>query len=151
MIKMIHWSSVGAARGRCRLLLVLAILLGATAQARASADPPRGLGLPPHAAPVFCLTNEHIYQRIVRTPFARLWNMFQMRLGLVGRIQGSRLIFRGGIRNAETITYAIDRHEGGIALLNMRVRLHNLSEDRTGTDMCLRTFVIINGGPRIIA
>jgi hypothetical protein len=91
-----------------------------------------------------------VYQRLLRTPFARLWNNFQMRLGLVGRIQGSRLIFRGGIRNAETITYAIERHEGGIALLNMRVRLHHLSEDRTGTDMCLRTFVIINGGPRII-
>jgi hypothetical protein len=26
----------------------------------------------------------------------------------------------------------------------MRVRLYHLSEDRTGTDMCLHTFMIIN-------
>ena len=65
------------------------------------------------------------------------------KLGLIGRVRGSQLIFRGGRGNAETITYAVERHEGGIALLNMRVRLYHLSEDRTGTDMCLRTFSII--------
>jgi hypothetical protein len=130
---------------------ILGAMLSILATQSTVAAPPSPVpGLPPAQAPVFCLTNEHVYQLLLRTPFARLWNMFQMRLGLVGRIRGSELIFRGGIRNAETITYAIERHEGGIALLNMRVRLHNLSEDRTGTDMCLRTFVIINGGPRVI-
>jgi hypothetical protein len=81
----------------------------------------------------------------VGTSFARLWNNFQVKLGLIGRVRGSELIFRGGRRNAETITYAIAPHEGGVALLTMRVRLYHLSEDRTGTDMCLRTFVSING------
>jgi len=86
-----------------------------------------------------------VYQPLVRTPFVRLWNNFRVKLGLIGRIRGSQLIFRGGRRNAETITYAIVPHGGGIALLNMRVRLYHLSEDRSGTDMCLRTFVIMNG------
>jgi hypothetical protein len=132
---------------RRRRLVAMALLISLHAQSPA-AGPPPGLGLPPAQSPVFCLTSERVYQPLLRTSFARVWNNFQMRLGLVGRIRGSRLIFQGGIRNAETITYAIERHEGGIALLNMRVRLHHLSEDRTGTDMCLRTFVIINGGPR---
>jgi hypothetical protein len=150
MAKAVERNSVDTVRRRHRHIILAVLLSIAPVQVAVAAGPPRSFGLPPHDAPVFCLTNEHTYQIILRTPFARLWNMFQMRLGLVGRIQGSQLIFRGGIRNAETITYAIERHEGGIALLNMRVRLHHLSEDRTGTDMCLRTFVIINGGPRLI-
>jgi hypothetical protein len=124
---------------------VLAGLLSALiAHSPADASPPRSLGLPPADTPVFCLDSQHVYQPLVRTSFARLWNGFQVKLGLIGRVRGSQLIFRGGIRNAETITYAIERHQGGIALLNMRVRLDHLSEDRTGTDMCLRTFSIIN-------
>lgn len=146
MIGTVKWSSLGAAWHHGRRSLVLAILLGAgIGPSPAAADPPSSLGLPPPQTPVFCLDSDHVYQPLVRTTFARLWNDFQAKLGLIGRIQGSRLIFRGGRRNAETITYSIEPHQGGIALLNMRVRLYHLSEDRAGTDMCLRTFVIING------
>jgi hypothetical protein len=129
----------------CRRFILAGLLSFLATQSPAATSPPRGLGLPPADTPVFCLDNEHVYQPLVRTSFARLWNNFQVKLGLIGRARGSQLIFRGGIRNAETITYAIERHEGGIALLNMRVRLYHLSEDRTGTDMCQRTFTIING------
>src|SRR4051812_41852872 len=100
-------------RGRRRRIchLILGAMLGILAtQSTVAAPPPPIPGLPPAQAPVFCLTTEHFYQLLLRTPFARLWNNFQTRLGLVGRIQGSYLIFRGGIRNAETITYAIERH-----------------------------------------
>jgi len=124
---------------------ILAASLGLfSAPAPAVADPPSGLGLPSPEAPVFCLDSAHVYQPLVRTPFARLRNNFRVKLGLIGRIRGSQLIFRGGRRNAETITYTITPHEGGIALQSMRVRLYHLSEDHTGTDMCLHTFMIIN-------
>jgi hypothetical protein len=113
-------------------------------QSPAAADPPHSFGLPPPQTPVFCLTSEHVYQPLVRTTFARLWNDFHRKLGLIGRIQGSRLVFRGGRRNAETITYSIEPHQGGIALLNMRVRLYHSSEDHSGTEMCMHTFIIVN-------
>jgi hypothetical protein len=138
-------ASLVADRRPYRRHFILAVLLCTIApQSPAAADPRRNLGLPPAETPVFCLDSQHVYQPLVRTSFARLWNGFQTKLGLIGRVRGSQLIFRGGIRNAETITYAIERHEGGIALLNMHVRLYHLSEDHTGTDMCLRTFSIIN-------
>jgi hypothetical protein len=125
--------------------LILAASLGLfSAHAPALADPPPGLGLPSPEAPVFCLDSAHVYQPLVRTSFGRLWNNFRVKLGLIGRIRGSQLIFRGGRRNAETITYTIAPHGGGIALQSMRVRLYHLSEDHTGTDMCLHTFMIIN-------
>jgi len=145
MSKAVDHNSFGMVRRACRRHFILAALLSAIApQSPAAAGPPRSLGLPSPNTPVFCLDSGHVYQPLVRTSFARLWNGFQVKLGLNGRIRGSQLIFRGGRRNTETITYAIVPHEGGIALLNMHVRLYHLSEDRTGTDMCLRTFSIIN-------
>ena len=127
-----------------RWLIGFALLGMLAAQSPAVANPPSGLGLPPPESPVFCLDSGQVYQPLVRTTFARVWNNFEVKLGLIGRIRGSQLIFRGGRRNAETITYRIEPHGGGIALLSMRVRLYHLFEDRVGTDMCLRTFMIIN-------
>jgi hypothetical protein len=144
MSEMKAHSALGTA-WRCGGWQLMAALLSMLAvQAPAAADPPSSFGLPPPQTPVFCLTSEHVYQPLVRTNFARLWNDYLRKLNLIGRIRGSRLIFRGGRRNAETITYSIEPHAGGIALLDMHVRLHHLSEDHSGTQMCMYTFILIN-------
>ena len=45
---------------------------------------------------------------------------------------------------AETIIYDIQPYNSGIALLHMHVRLKGKQEDLSGTEMCFRTFGIVN-------
>lgn len=55
------------------------------------------------------------------------------------------LTFRGGKANAETITYVVGAYQDGVTLFAMHVRLNGVRENLSGTDMCWRTFSIVNG------
>jgi hypothetical protein len=99
--------------------------------------------------PMFCRDSSGEYQPFVRTNLGRMKESFRQQLGfgstLVARSPSTgTLTFRGGEKNAERITYTVEVHEGGIALVDMKVRLSGASEDLTGSKMCWQTWSIVN-------
>ena len=111
---------------------------------------------------LYCLSSDQTLQNIrtaddinaaspklIDADLGRLEAAMLQQLGLRGSIgvTGERtglLTFRSAARGAETITYSIRREEDGIALVSMRVRLKEVSQDLRGDNMCWRTFAIIN-------
>ena len=111
----------------------------AAAQQKVDIDP---------TVPMYCRDSSGNYQPIVRTSLGRLQSAFKQQFNftssLVTRTPSTgTLTFRGG-KNAETIIYTVEVHQGGIALLEMKTRLGGASENLTGSKMCWQTWSIIN-------
>ncbi|QDZ06388.1 hypothetical protein FPZ24_01955 [Sphingomonas panacisoli] len=104
----------------------------------------------PAETPLLCLDGTGTYQPVQRTNYGAFKQALRRQFGFTATLTVSddtngRLVFRGGVRGAETITYAVEAKDGGIALTAMHVRLKGTSEDLTGNNMCWRTWSIING------
>jgi hypothetical protein len=103
----------------------------------------------PDAIPVLCLDSAGTYQPMQGTDYGHLRTAFRSQFGFTGHLTPSSertgtLTFRGGQRGAETISYSVKPRTDGLALLSMRVRLHGVSEELRGDEMCWRTFSIVN-------
>jgi hypothetical protein len=127
-----------------RLSVPISLLLAAAVAAQAI----------PGNVPIYCLDKVGVYQPVVRTDYARLQAAFRRQFNFTptltqrGPTSGS-LVFRGGAKGAETITYAVVPHAGargtGVALVSMQVRLRGVSQNLSGDEMCWHTFGIVNG------
>lgn len=103
------------------------------------------------AVPMFCLDDHDTYQPLVRTDYARVRQAYTREFGWEHGLFSTtptlgRLVFsqNGKTTDPETITYDVEPHDGGIALLHMHVRLGSTREDLSVTAMCWRTFGIVN-------
>lgn len=99
--------------------------------------------------PIYCRDDSGEYQPFVRTNYGRLKLAFERQFGFEHTLQSTsptqgRMYFRGGKQDSEVIYYVVEVHRNGIALLHMRVLLEGATENLTGTEMCWRTFGIVN-------
>lgn len=108
----------------------------------------------PQTVPIYCLDKAATFQPVVRTDYARLQAAFRRQYNFDAKLTqssstGGTLVFRGGVRGAETITYEVMPYTGdsgaGIGLMTMRVRLKGVTQDLYGDEMCWQTFGIVNG------
>ena len=135
--------------------LILAILCGSASLQSADAAPRQEIPAQTQhidgTVPIFCRDSDDVYQPIVRTNYARLQNSYLRQFGWESSLTTTsnrlgRLVFssNGTEEAAETISYIVEPHAGGIALLHMKVRLDGVSEDLSGSEMCWKTWGIIN-------
>lgn len=101
------------------------------------------------AVPMFCRDDSGRYQPIMRTNLGRVRDAFKRQFNFTGSLvkrsaSTGVLEFRGGENNAETITFHVTVHQGGIALLDMKTRLGGVSENLIGSKMCWQTWSIVN-------
>jgi hypothetical protein len=108
-----------------------------------------GTGSIPDRTPVSCLDSTGEYQPVMRTDFGRLKSAFAKKFNFTATLTQTSatmgtLTFRGGQRNAETISYTVKPRSDSIALVSMRVRLRGVTQNLQGNDMCWQTFSIVN-------
>ncbi len=103
------------------------------------------------AVPMFCRDSTGTDQPFVRTDYARLQDSFVRQFGWRSSLRSVSqtlgvLVFSpdGSVRAPEKIYYDVEPYNGGILLLHMHVRLKGVTENLSGTEMCGRTFVIVN-------
>jgi hypothetical protein len=103
------------------------------------------------SVPIFCRDGTGAFQPFVRTNYDRLSESFTRQFGWqhslrsVSPTLGYLVFSETGERTApETIIYDVQPYSGGIALLHMHVRLKGKKENLSGTEMCFRTFAIVN-------
>ena len=103
------------------------------------------------SVPLFCRDSTNKFQPIQRTNYDRLAESFVRQFGWQHSLHSTSstlgyLVFsQTGDKTApETISYDVQPYDGGIALLHMHVRLQGKHEDLSGTEMCWRTFAIVN-------
>lgn len=103
------------------------------------------------SVPMFCRDTKGTFQPFVRTNYARLSESFtrqfgwQHKLYSVSSTLGSLVFSETGDKSeSETIAYDVEPYNGGIALLHMHTHLKGKVENLSGTEMCWRTFAIVN-------
>lgn len=117
------------------------------AAALALADKPLD---PPDDTQIDCLDTKAEVRPMPGVDLATLKAAYKRRLGFDASFKpdsdaSGLLTFRGGRLNAETVIYWVNTVEGGsLGLTTMRIRLHGVSENIQGDDMCARTYAIIN-------
>ena len=104
----------------------------------------------PDATPLFCRDSSGAFQPVQRGDYGTLKRAFRQQFAfsatlIAGEDAHGRLIFRGGFKGGETISYGVLARDGGVALTEMHVRLRGATEDLVGNDMCWRTFAILDG------
>ena len=103
------------------------------------------------SVPMYCRDSTAKFQPIVRTDYGKLKEEFIRQFGYRSSLYSTSatlgaLIFSvdGSPKKIERIYYGVMPYNDGIALLHMHVRLNGVTEDLSGTEMCWRTFSIIN-------
>ncbi len=133
------------------IFTLLAVAVGFLATMGGSAEAADTVQNIDGSVPMFCRDSTGVFQPFARTNYDRLSKAFVRQFGWQHSLHSTSptlgyLVFsQTGARSAsETITYDIQPHGGGIALLHMHVRLKGKIEDLSGTDMCWRTFGIVS-------
>lgn len=104
------------------------------------------------SVPIYCLDSTGNYQPMQRTNYSKLQKAFVTQFGFKHSLQSTgdstgELNFSSSGKHsaAERFFYDVRPYDDGIALLHMHVRLKGVSDDLSGTEMCWRTFSIVNG------
>lgn len=111
--------------------------------------------MPPPLSPVYCRDSTGTDQPIRQTNYARLVaahrDLFGFKASFIRSSNGDRLVFRGGVRNAETISYAarLRQDRSGrteLVLLSSQAQFADGASDKTsGTEFCSTLFGVIYG------
>jgi hypothetical protein len=127
--------------------LILASALLSLAVTSAAAEPTLQPIQPSDDVPLYCRDSTGTVQPLLRTNYARLRASFVRQFGwhdaalLATTPSLGTLTFS---QDDERIFYDVEVYNGGIALLHMHVRLGGLSQNLSGTEMCWKTFAIVN-------